>query len=177
MNRRRFLELSAVGLAGSCLPSPAFAPTQDELIKRAVGLDEDARWSVLTVCAQAVGSGELLPRERLKDALSLHYQSITAYEEARRRYPEDVLVLGIYAGAQMETARLEILMGLDARDRIRAGLSCAQAWVDLCPGDPIAKGALAYRQSQAERLLAISSEPVPDLLPEDILIRAFRVTA
>lgn len=177
MDRRSFLGMSAGGLVGACLPSMPFGPSLDDLVNRAVGLDEAARSSAILECGRAVDAGEALPRERLKDALDLHIQAVALYEEARRRYPEDVLLLELLADAQMEMGRIEILMGSDATDRIASGLASAAEWVRLAPTDPVATGALAYHRTQAERQLAISSEPMPALLPPETLTRVFRQVA
>lgn len=170
MDRRRFLEMSAGGLGGAYLPALAFAPTQDELIDRAMALEQDAMIAAYGELGIALEAGTPPDRRRLEGALGLYEQAILAYQEALRRRPDDVLVLELLGDLDLETATLETVLGRDVRKRAHDALVHAEKWARLRPEDPVTKEALGHHRSRASRLLELASAPVArPFQPRDIV--------
>lgn len=169
MNRRHFLEVSAGGIAASCLPALPLAPSHGDLGAQQMEYERAMQTTVLAL-GYTVGSGEPLPRERLERPLGICRRAIDTHEEARRLDPENVEVLQFLCHAQAGTSLIEVLAGHDPSPQLNRALSCAEEWARLRPDDPGAREAVSDLRSRIERLRAtVPEEMLPRLLPGDIL--------
>ena len=177
MDRRTFLEGGISGLVAGCLPCSLIRLSQPDLIRAALDLEEQAISSLMSMCGYAVGAGEPLLLKRVEVPLAYYERAIAIHRKARLCGPEDALVYEFLAGAEMEAASLEALLGRDPRQHLEAAHAAVRDWQRISPGDPLPTAVLAQNRERADRIIAARTRTTVSSLFPDAVSRWWKAVA
>lgn len=147
-------------------------PRVEELVSNAYQMEHQAQFQTLTLFGSALLDGRAVYRSEMLKALCAYRTALELYHTARSISPSHIGAMELQSHALFDAAALEVVAGLDPRERIELGLETAQEWAKT---EPEANATLEQYLRRAQHLVDEMGCFIPDPIAPEQAARIMRV--